>query len=190
MSSRFTLVDDLNGEGQSVVDADGNVMARAARKSKVSTFALMAVLGMINLSSEISARSANEKTEYGKLQLSTGTDHSDVNAQKWGMQAATISTSPSPAVSTGATFDTTSVATLGESLRIQWVSLGLALDKWSDRVDDCLQVVALFLRALGNKELWAAIGVDLSDETMMMLSVFGGGAMGFSLNSTPPVQNQ
>lgn len=189
MPNRFTLVDDVAGDGQSVVDADGAVMARAAKKTKVSTLALMAVLGMINLSSEISARAANAKTEYNKFQVTTGTDHSDSNAQKWGMQAATITTAPSPAVNTGATFDTTSVATLGESLRIQWSALGLALDKYSDRVDDVIQVVSLFLKALGNKELWAAIGVDLSDETLMMLSVFGGSSMGFGLSTTPPVQN-
>ena len=67
MPNRFTLVDDVAGDGQSVVDADGAVMARAAKKTKVSTLALMAVLGMINLSSEISARAANAKTELSIL---------------------------------------------------------------------------------------------------------------------------
>jgi len=183
---RYQFVEEDN----TVVDANGRMVASAVGgNAKQSMSGMLALVGLLNLAASSEQRQAALKASYLEMQALVGTAVSTVDPRQNGLRALTTTASPGAAAySTLVSLDTTSAATLAESLKYQIERIAKIIDGYTDRVEDSFDLIAVFVKFLSNKELWASLGVNVDDTTMILLSTLGGGSA-LGINANVPVLN-
>ena len=183
---RYQFVEEDN----TVVDANGRMVASGiGGNSKQSMSAMLSLVGLLNLAASSEQRQAALKAQYVEIQALVGTSVSTLDPRLNGLRALTTTASPGTAsYSTAVSLDTTSAATLCESVKYQFERIAKILDAYTDRIEDCFDLLSVFLKFISNKELWAALGVNVDDTTMILLSTLGGGSQ-LGVTATVPALN-
>jgi len=184
--ARYQFVEEDN----QVVDANGRTVASAmGGSSKQSMAGMLALVGLLNLAASAEQRQAALKTAYQEVQALVSATVSTNDPRQNGLLALTTPASPGAAAySTLVSLDTTSAATLGESVKYQFERVARILNAYTDRIEDCFELNSVFIKFLSNKELWASLGVNVDDSTMILLSTLGGGSA-LGITATVPALN-
>lgn len=182
-NNNFMYVDEGGGQG-SVRGADGSMLANG------NIAGVMRLMGMLSVASALEARALRQKAMYAELNkvvVAVEPQTAFADARERPIRYLTTQASPGEVSHlTSVSLDTTSAATLAEGVKYQLKRLGAMVDGYIDSTQDCLDVLAAFVKSMADRELWAALGVNISDNVLLILGMQPGSP--FSLSpALPPV---
>lgn len=182
-NNNFNYVDDGGGQG-SVRGADGSVLASG------NIAGIMRLMSMLSIASALEARALRQKAMYqelNKILVATEPQTAFADARERPVRYLTTQASPGETAHlTSVSLDTTSAATLAEGVKYQLKRMGALVDGYIDSTQDCIDVLSAFVKSLADRELWQALGVNISDNVLLILGMQPGSP--FSLSpSLPPV---